>query len=393
MRLWMLLAFSLSLAAKPLELDVNARSAILMNADTGAVLYEKHAHIPLSPASITKIATALYILEKGTDLNRAVMVSAESLKHKPIPERDRYPSHWLESDGTMMGIKRGEVLTLDALLHGLILVSGNDAANVLAESVGGNVPAFMASLNEYLQGMGCQNTRFSNPHGLTHPEHYTTAHDMALITQKALRLPKFRQLVSTLVYSKAKTNKQPALELKLTNPLLKPKSRYYYPKAIGVKTGHTSDAQDTLVAAAEHEGRCLIAVILGSPKKTGARYEDAKRLFEMAFAQKKETRKLIGPDYLFTKEVTGSKTPLKASLAKTLSIDYFPAEEPQCKAALHWSGGSLPIRKGQKVGEVYIQDERGQLLQKGDLIAAEEVKGSLLFVLKEKVSSLLGISR
>lgn len=388
MRLWLLLSCSISLMGKPLDIEVNARSAILMNADTGAVLFEKHAHIPLPPASTTKIATALYVLEKGEDLNRTVKVSAECLKGKPIQERDLFPPHWLESDGTMMGLKRGEVLSLDSLLHGLMLVSGNDAANVIAESVGGTVPDFMVLLNEYLQSIGCQNTQFSNPHGLTHPQHYSTAYDMALMTRRALRLPKFRQVVSTLSYQKPKTNKQPAAEIKLTNPMLKPKSRYYYPKAIGVKTGHTSEAQDTLVAAAEHEGRTLIAVILGSPNKSGARYEDSKRLFEMAFSQKKESRLLIGTDYLFTKEMPGSKLPLKANLAKSLTIEYFPAEEPQCKAALHWNTGELPIRKGQKVGEVHIQDERDQLLQKGDLIATEDLKGSLFFTLRKKLGGL-----
>ncbi len=388
MRLWVFLCFALSLSAKSLDVEVNARSAILMNAETGAILYEKHAHIPLSPASITKIATALYVLEKGEDLNRAATVSADCLKGKPIKDRDLFPPHWLESDGTMMGIKRGEVLTLDTLLHGLMLVSGNDAANVIAELVGGTVPAFVTQLNEFLQSIGCQNTQFSNPHGLTHPQHYSTAYDMALITKRALRIPKFRQVVSTLSYTKPKTNKQPAAELKLTNPLLKPNSRYYYPKAIGVKTGHTSEAQDTLVAAAEHEGRTLIAVILGSPNKTGARYEDAKRLFEMAFAEKRAKRALIGTDYVLTKAMTGSKTPLQATLSKPLSIEYYPAEEPQCKAALHWCVDSLPIRKGDKVGEVYIQDERDQLLQKGDLIATEDVKGTLLFNLKQKLIKL-----
>lgn len=389
MRLWyLLLGFSISLTAKPIDIEVNARAAILMNAETGAVLFEKHAHTPLSPASITKVATFLYVLEKGIDLDRTATVSAECLKSKPTKDKGLFPSHWLESDATMMYIRRGEVLTLDTLVHGMMLISGNDAANVVAETVGGNIPAFMVMLNEFLQSIGCQNTQFNNPHGLSHPQHYTTAYDMALITKRALKIPKFRQVVSTLVYTKPKTNKQPLAEMKLMNPLLKPKSRYYYPKAIGVKTGYTSDAQDTLVAAAEHEGRTLIAVILGSPKKTGARFEDAKRLFEIAFNEKKEKRALIGTDYTFAKAVPGSKSPLKATLSKPLTIEYYPAEEPQCKAALHWDVPSLPIRKGQKVGEVYIQDERDHLLHKGDLVASEEVKGTFFFVLKDKVNKL-----
>ena len=382
---FLFLFLCLSLFSKQLEVEVSARSAILMNADTGAVLFEKHAHIPAYPASTTKVATALYVLDQQIDLEKHATVSAECLKGRSLAERDHH--YWLDSDGTVMGLKRGEVLTIDTLLHGLMLVSGNDAANTIAESLAGSIPKFMEMLNEYLQSIGCKNTQFRNPHGLTHPEHFSTAYDMALITKKALQIPKFRKIVSTLVFLKPKSNKQPEREIKLTNPLMKPNSRYYYNKAIGVKTGHTAAAQDTLVAAAEHEGRTLIAVLLGC-EKSGDRYEDAKRLFETAFNEPKATRRLMGPENIFTKEMEGSKVPLKAAVAKGVTIEYFPSEEPKCKAALHWSVDALPIQKGQKVGEVQIKDENNQILQKGDLVALEEVKGTLLFVLKEKFAKL-----
>jgi D-alanyl-D-alanine carboxypeptidase (penicillin-binding protein 5/6) len=211
---------------------------------------------------------------------------------------------------------------------------------------------------------------------------------MALMTKHALKIPKFRQIVTTLQYKKPKSNKQPEADINLTNPMLKPKSRYYYSKAIGVKTGHTSAAQDTLVAAAEHDGRTLIAVLLGCEKR-GVRYEEAKKLFEMAFNEEKATRRLLGPENTFTKEVLGSKAPLKAAVLRPLSIDYFPSEEPKCKAVLHWSAEPLPIRKGQKVGEVHIQDEHNRFLQKGDLLALDEVKGSFFFTLKQKITQFL----
>lgn len=364
-----------------IELQIDARSAILMNAESGAILFEKQPHLRSFPASTTKIATALYVLDQTVDLHQIATVSGECLKGRPVKDRDLLPGYWLDSDGTMMGLKRGEKVPLEALLFGLMLVSGNDAANVIAEALGGSVPAFMEQMNAYLQGFGCKHTQLQNPHGLHHPEHYTTAYDMALITQKALQIPKFRQIVSTLVFSKPATNKQPAGEIRLTNALMKPKSRYYYPKALGIKTGYTDAALNTLVAAAEHEGRVLIAVIFGSQNR-GQRYEDAKRLFEAAFAETKQRRRLIGPENIFHRPVEGAKTALKAALNHELSIEYYPSEEPQCKAALHWSYGDLPIRKGQKVGEVEIQDQRGKILQKGDLIALEEIKGSFLFNLK-----------
>jgi D-alanyl-D-alanine carboxypeptidase (penicillin-binding protein 5/6) len=386
---WFFCFFTFSLVAKPLDMEVSARSAILMNADTGAVLYEKHAHVPCYPGSTTKIATALYVLDKGVDLKRVATVSAECLKGRPLTDRDHLPPYWLDSDGTVMGLKRGETLTLETLLYGCMLVSGNDAANVIAESVGGTVPTFVGLLNEYLKGLGCKNTQFANPHGLPHPTHLSTAYDLALMTKKALTIPHFRKVVSTLSYPRPKTNKQPAGEIRLFNPLLKPKSRHYYPKAIGVKTGYTTLGQETLVAAAEHEGRTLIAVVLGCSKKTGGRYNDARKLFETAFAQNRDKRRVMGPENIFTKEMRGAKKPLKAALSKPLTIEYFPAEEPKCKAALHWSAQSLPVRKGDKVGEVYILDENEILLQKGDLVALEELKGSFFFVLKEKFQRLL----
>ncbi len=387
MRLILLyLCFAASWIAEALEVEVTARAAILMNAATGAVLFQKQAHTPCYPASTTKIATALFVLEQQIDLDRQVTVSRECLKLRSMNDVEHLHPYRLDTDGTTMGLKRGEILSLETLLHGLMLVSGNDAANVIAESVGGSVPQFVDLLNEYLQELGCQNTQFRNPHGLHHPDHWSTAYDMALITKQALQIPKFRKLVSTLTYVKPKTNKQPECELKLTNPLLKPKSRYYYPKAIGVKTGYMSAAQHTLVAAAEHEGRTLIAVVFGCDR--GGRFEDAKRLFEAAFTEKKANRRLIGPENVFVKEMQGSNRLLKATPVKDLVIEYFPSEEPKCKAALHWTVENLPIRKGQKVGEVHICDNNGLCLQKGDLMATEDVRGTFFFIFKEKLARL-----
>ncbi|EKE08412.1 MAG: hypothetical protein ACD_17C00181G0006, partial [uncultured bacterium] len=156
---------------------MGAASAILMNADTGALLFEKHAHVPSYPASITKIGTTLYILDQEVQLDQVCVVSTESLKRRPSTDWEKYPPYWLDKDGTTMGLKIGEALTVEALLHGLLMVSGNDAANVLAENIGsGSVPQFIERVNEYLRKIGCKNTQFSNPHGLTHPDHWTTAY-------------------------------------------------------------------------------------------------------------------------------------------------------------------------------------------------------------------------
>lgn len=374
---------SVSLLAKPLDVKLNCRSAILMNADTGAVLFEKEPHIRVYPGSITKIATALFILEQQVDLKQVATVSEEALKGRPAENRDQLPAYWLDSDGTMLGLRKGENLSLETLLHGLILISGNDAANVMAESIGGSVPRFVEMMNQSMQKYGCKNTQFRNPHGLPHPEHFSTAYDMALITKKALAFPEFRKVVSTLSYMKPKSNKQPPREIKLSNPMLNPKSRYYYSKAIGGKTGYTNN-QPTLVAVAAHEGRTLIAVILGSENKN-QRFEEAKRLFEAAFKEEKKMRRLLGPESVFEREIAGGRSVLHAALMEELSIEYFPSEEPEFKAAIHWLPDSLPIRRGQKVGEVCIQDANGVFLNREDLIALEDVKETLLYRVKRKL--------
>jgi D-alanyl-D-alanine carboxypeptidase (penicillin-binding protein 5/6) len=375
------------LMAKPFEGDVAAKSAVLMNANTGVILFEKEAHTPLHPASTTKIATALFVLENKIDLDRMTTVSGESLRLKPLKDRELAPAFWLESDGVAMGLKRGETVSLESLLHGLMLLSGNDAANVIAESVGGSVPKFMDMVNAYLKNIGCHNTHFRNPHGLTHPEHLSTAYDLALMMQKALRLEKFRKLISSLSYSHPKTNKQESSELKQFNPLIKPKSKHYYAKAIGGKTGYTKAAKYNLVAAAEDQGRELIAVVMGC-ETSADRFEEVKKLFEMAFKEKKEKRRLIDSEHVFAKEIDGAKSTLRAGLAKDLSIEYFPSEEPKCKALLYWDTTTLPIQKGQKVGEVHVQNEQGLFLQKGDLLALDEVKGTFLFRIKNFFRSI-----
>ena len=379
---------ALSLQAKPLEVPIKARSVILMNAETGAVLFEKDSRIPSFSASTTKIATALYVLDQKPDLNRILTVSAEALKIKPPNSGKEVPAHWDGTDGTKMGLVKGEKVTLDALLHGLMLSSGNDAANVLAESFAESVPDFMDKLNGYLRDLGCKDTHFCNPHGYHYPDHVTTAYDLCLMTKKALGIPKFREVVSTLSYTKPKTNKQPEGKLRLFNHLMTP-GRFFYPKAIGVKTGYHSYGLNNLVAAATDKGRTLIAVVLGCENRE-ERYRDAIRLFEAAFAEEKERACLFRQENLFIKELTGAKSVLKANLAGEVAIEFYPSEKPDCKAFVYWETLDFPIQKGQKVGEVRVLDQNGLLLQKQNLLAQEKVEATFLYKIKRTFKRLFG---
>jgi D-alanyl-D-alanine carboxypeptidase (penicillin-binding protein 5/6) len=370
-----------SVEAKQLEIETRAKAALLINADNGVVLYQKNAETPLYPASITKIATATYILEeKKPDLAQTVTVGKESVRYKPINKEGSFPSYWLESDGTKIGLIRDEEISIDALLHALMLASANDAANVLAESLSGSITAFVGELNHYLGRLGCQDTHFTNPHGLHDASHQTTAADLGLIARRALKNPVFRAIVSKRIYHKEPTNKHDQEDFRQLNRLLLP-GRYYYPRAIGVKTGYTRYAQNNLVAAAEQNGRTLIAVLLGCEKRED-RYIDAKELFEAAFSEQLARRTFFaGSEYV--QEVKGAKEPLRATCMHGLSIDYYPAEEPeQLKAQICWEIPSLPIAKGSTVGQLRLIDGN-HILHSQPLTAKDRVEGTLWFYLTD----------
>jgi len=380
----LLCLFLKSFSLFSLQVDLTAKAAILINADTGVILYEKNAHQSLFPGSTTKIGTALYVLdEKRPDLERIVTVSPEAVRKKTA---NSDCSYHLENDGSMMGIVKGESLTLDSLLHGLLLVSGNDAANAIAESMSSSVPQFMRELNDYLRKMGCTSTQFQNPHGYHDPEHYTTAFDLALMTQKAFQIPAFREIVAKTSHSIPPSNKRPEMKLKQSNGLVC-QGKHYYPKAIGGKTGFHSLAGYCLVSAAVHEGRSLIAVVLGCPQNAN-RFSDSRALFEAAFAEKLQTRLLAPIEEIYTKPVPGAKKDLRASLTRDLCISYYPAEKPTVRAFIHWDLPRLPIAKGQKVGEIRIMDEREVLVLKEDLVAKEPLQPTFLFGLQDWWSRL-----
>lgn len=391
LQLFFFLFISRSLNGAPLEINVSADSAILINADTGAILFEKNAHAEQFPASITKIATALYTLHTyGDKLDREATAEHDAVASlsKEAKKRANYsmPAYWLEPGATHIGIKRGELLSLNDLLYGMMISSGNDASNVIAQYIGGTIPAFMDDLNSYLKELGTLNTHFTNPHGLHHPNHITTAHDMALITKEAMRNSQFCEIVKTIRYTRPKTNLQQATTLIQTNRLLR-KGKLYYDKAIGVKTGWTSDAQHTLVAAAECDGRRLIAVLI-KVKEREQIFQEAKSLFEAAFKQPIVRRVLLkaGPQRYTLKHPSSSKK-IETYLTKDVCVDFYPAEEPDLKCSLKWQNLELPIYKGDVVGEMIIAKGDGTPLQIVPLLAKEEISLSWLGNLKNRLSN------
>lgn len=370
-------------ASRPLKFDLSAKAAVLINEETGAVLYEKNAHAPSYPASITKIITALYTLEKkGHALDEMVIASHDAIAavhpHIRRCESKGHPPYRLEFGGSHMGIKAGESLPMKTLLYGLMLASGNDAANVIAQHVSGSVEQFMNELNAFVRKKGCQNTNLLTPHGLPHPDHMTTAYDMAQLTRYALKYSFFREVVKTVKYTRGQTNKQPESEFLQHNALVKP-GKFYYPKATGVKTGYTTAAGYTLVASAEDGNRRLIAVLLGC-EHLQERYKDAVALFEAAFNEPKVSRTLFSKEFdLFSCSIKGGRTQLQATLPADLTLFYYPSEEPRFQVEVEWKAPTLPIPSGAIVGQVRVITELGKTLVCMPLFAAQPVEASLRY--------------
>lgn len=373
-----------ALDGKPLSVDVAAQGAVLINAKNGAVLYEKNAHQTMYPASIAKVAVALYIMRSyGDRLDEVAVAKREAIASiTPQAKRDskyRAPPYWLETDSSHIGIKKGEQFVVRELLHALLIASANDAANVLAEHFGGTIPQFIENLNAFLKReVGCSKTHFLNPHGLHHPDQVTTPYEMALIAKEAMQEPLFRTIVSTVRYTLPATNLEYERQLTQTNMLLRSGS-HRYTKAIGVKTGTTLSAGKNLIAAAEEGQRQLIAVVMAC-EKMGDRYNDAIRLFETAFHEQQMRRYLLtkGEQNLST-TIRGARGRLLTTLPDGLYYDFYPAEETTVKVSVRFTPPPLPIAALAPVGTVSIHDKRGTLLHETPLYAASPLSANLWY--------------
>lgn len=248
------------------ELSVKAEGAALYNATTGQFLYEKNAADKMYPASITKLMTALLVAE-NTNLADTVTFSATATTN-------------LEAGSVSLGITAGDKLTVEQCLYGLLLKSANEVANGLAEHISGSISNFTAKMNARAKDLGCTGTNFVNPNGLNNSNHYTTAHDMALIAAEAFKNETVRKAASTLSYQIPATKKAAARTVNMGHKMLYPNDARYYPGIVGGKTGYTSLAGNTLVTCAEKDGVRLIAVVL---KSRQTHYEDTKAMLDYGF--------------------------------------------------------------------------------------------------------------
>ena len=265
--------------AENTDLEIYAPSAILMDLNTGKILYEKNAHEKMYPASITKVLTAIVVMEKCS-LEEICTVSYDAVMN-------------VDFGYVSANLQIGEELTVEQLLNLLMVSSSNDAANVLAEHVSGSLQDFAVLLNEKAKEIGCKNTHYTNPSGAHDENHYSTAYDLALIGRYAMQIPKFQELTKKTYYQLSSTNKYSNDDriYTTTNELLVSNNNdrsdnYYYKYATGIKTGFTTPAGNCLMASSNKNDFSFISVVLkcGQTKEgLSARYIDTKNLFDYGY--------------------------------------------------------------------------------------------------------------
>ena len=266
-----LIIFSyLPLRGEVVEPNIVAGSAILIDANTKTVLYEKNGYDKHYPASITKLMTALLAIENLSP-DDTITFSKEAI-------------FGIEPGSSHIGIDVDEQLTVDQALHGLLLMSANEVANGLAEAVSGSIDGFSALMTERAKELGALNTHFVNPHGLHNPEHYTTAYDMALIGSYLADNEYFLQIMKDSTYQIPNTNKSDEIRYlyqqhKMLNPLRD--TSIYREDVIGGKTGYTDEARHTLVTIAKQGNTTLVAVVLQAERDSI--YSDTAKLLDYGF--------------------------------------------------------------------------------------------------------------
>lgn len=248
--------------------DIKAEGAVVIDAASGQVLYGKNERNQFYPASITKLMTALLVLER-CGLNDTVTFSKTATTN-------------LESGAVTLNLTEGDKMTVSQCLHALLLKSANEVANGLAEHVSGSVKNFADLMNQKAASLGCTGTHFANPSGLNDNNHYTTPYDMALIARAAFQNPTLCAIDTTLSYNLPATKKSEAKTITMGHKMMYATDSRYYEGIIGGKTGYTSIAKNTLVTGVEKSGVRLIAVVM---KSSSTHYEDTKALLDYGFAR------------------------------------------------------------------------------------------------------------
>lgn len=373
---FLLLCFGLTAvfpcAAQGAELDLTAESAILVDAHSGKVLYEKDPHKKLYPASMTKLMTMVLAMEA---------LQAQRVKMEDVVTASEHAASFR---GSRIFLTAGEQLSFKEMLLGVALASGNDAAVAVAEHVAGSHEAFVELMNQKAAELGMKNTHFVNCNGLHDPEHYTTAADFALLGRYALNFPELLELCSIKHYRIREDTKCP-FQYDNKNKLL-----WFYPGTDGFKTGWTEEAKYCFVGTCLRNNLRLISVVLGVPAPKG-HFAETQKLFNYGFSQF-AFREFYQKDEVVgeVKVGKGLTEGLKAVPEEKVGITLPRGEEQKVQAEVELLPlVNAPVQKGQVVGHVSIVKD-DEVLQRTNLIAAEEVpKGSYWKMVRKVFRGLL----
>ena len=342
--------------------SVTAETAVLIDAASGEVLYDKNADQKMFPASITKLMTILLALEHGK------LTDEITFSHDAI--------YSIEPGSAHIAIQEGETLTLEQVLRAIILRSANEASNGVAEFVDGSIEEFTKHMTARAKELGCKNTNFLTANGLHDENHYTTAYDMALIAKELLTHAEYRSMMSETYYEIQPTNKQTEVRfLHGQHQMLNPNAIYYYEDAIGGKTGFTTEALNTLVTYAERDGMELIAVVM---KCNGAdHYTDTAAMFDYGFDNYESKVILSGATYDSEIMVTEK---YKDKVIERGTITVAPVGEIRHTVPKGTDISAVatemdvpetieaPVKEGQKVGTMKVL-LNGKVIKTVDLVA------------------------
>ena len=334
------------------ELNIKSESALVLDEKTGAVLFQKNGYKKMYPASLTKIATAIYALEKGS-LDDMVLIS----------------EHAAEEEGTSVYLETGEKVSLEKLLNGMLVNSGNDAADAVAEYLDGNAAQFEKNFNEYLKTeIKVQSTHFTNPSGLYDENHYTTAYDMALITKYALRNDAFRSIFGT----KELNWDGLSWDTTLVTHHLMLKGELPYEGVKGGKTGYVDQSKQTLATSATNDGLNLIAIVLKGDWKEDV-YEDTEAMFDYGFNSFKNETLPPGKQYPVAGKVFQTE---KTELVTVPKDNSTPIVTPTGELLMQTKTG-VTIQSLQLMEKVPLN-----MLQAGDNLTEKEEEDGFYFPIK-----------
>lgn len=358
-----LLIFLISIIASPVmaaenktELATDAKSAILIERDTGSVLYNKNSHEKLPPASMTKIMTMILIME--------------ALEQKKITmnEKVRTSEYAASMGGSQIFLEPGEEMTVEEMLRGISIGSANDASVAMAEKIAGSEEEFVEMMNKKADELGLKDTKFQNATGLPEKDHYSSSYDMAMMAKELLRYENITKFTGKYEsYLREKTDKK--FWLVNTNKLVK-----FYPGVDGLKTGFTNEAKFCLTATAKQNGMRVIAVVFGAPS-TKVRNAQVTKMLDYAFA-KYSTHPLYkkGQPLGNVKVSKGDTKQIQALTSEPISVLTKKGEKIEhLKKSIKLNKNlKAPIKKGDKIGTITVKKD-GKVLVESNLIAEKNV--------------------